>query len=619
MAIGMFFVSLLSICPLVGAETITITAEGEYVVGGGESMDIGDDMAQKKAEKNAAEEAGAFVKSYTKVRNLALEEDIIEVVANHAMKVTVLDRKRSVIGNLEGIKCVVKIKAVMTTEDVDANLKKAREDRGVIDSYNRLKADYDRQAREMESLKKRLTTARGEEKKQVLAEITIEEKRFKANLWLEKATDLRYQNHEMRLKAYDKAIELNPDLVEAYIGRAKLLGDISFGGCSTLSNKGTSECTKLLQNQNNALSDLDKVISLDKGYAEAYVVRAEVYNTTRNEQHRVAYSRSESTEALNKINNHYATLIIEALTSAISLKPDNPEYYSQRAHYYRVLRYDDDNAGSDMSRAIVLCRETNCGMLDSYYEKRAEIYLEAGKTELWEKDMAEAKKIYAARNEKYKETSVKDELIMQAIQKSELAKLKKELDARAFVERDEKETDETLKALDRKISQKNGNAEDYILRADLGAGQENKLRDYSEAIRLLTSGRQAGENALLLTRLYLYKAMAYEKQHDLALKELKDAQQLLDQHLPHALAIMKADNYLALLTGSEEEGMKKLMKMTRSEAEAFTWLEFTDKIVNTRAAIYEELGLPVKAKSEYQYLCEKLKDAQACKNLGRLK
>jgi len=42
-------------------------------------------------------------------------------------------------------------------------------------------------------------------------------------------------------------------------------------------------------------------------------------------------------------------------------------------------------------------------------------------------------------------------------------------------------------------------------------------------------------------------------------------------------------------------------------------------IVNSRAAICEELGLPGKAEAEYQYLCEKLKDVQACKNLERLK
>jgi len=183
----------------------------------------------------------------------------------------------------------------------------------------------------------------------------------------------------------------------------------------------------------------------------------------------------------------------------------------------------------------------------------------------------------------------------------------------------EQEAEGILKALDRKIAQKKGKAEDYILRADLGRSRENRLRDYSEAIRLLKSGGPEGENALLLVRVYFFKSMVYDKQLDSALKELQEAKKVLDQHLPHAIDLLKGDNYKAMMTGSDEEGMNKIMKLTRSEAEAMAWTEFADKIMNARAAIYEELGLPGKAKAEYQYLCEKLKDAQACKNVERLK
>ncbi|MEI8172764.1 MAG: hypothetical protein WCH07_04670 [Deltaproteobacteria bacterium] len=603
----------LSLFPTKGiCETREIIAEGKYVMGDGETPEVAGEKARKNAIRAAAEEAGAFVKSYSKVQNLTLAEDVVEVVANHAMKITVLDRKKSVVGDLDAIKFQVKIKAVMTTEEVAANLKKVREDRGVIDAYNRLKADYDRQAREMETLKKRLTEAGGEEKKQVLAEITNEEKRFKANLWLEKATEIGHG--EMALKAYDKAIELNPVLIETYIGRAKLVGGNSVEDCNKLLNKGPSECTGQQENLNKALSDLKKAISLDKGHAEAYVVRADVYNRIKDIQRLIAYSRKESIEALNEINKKYDSQIFDDINLAISLKPDNPEYCRKRAYYFKVLRDDDDNAISDMSRAIVLCRETDCSSLAAYYENRAEFYSYAGKMELWEKDMAEAKKIYAESEKIHagKATKVKD--ADDAMQKSEMANLAKKLyPGSTLIE--EKKKEQTLKALNRKISQKKGKAEDYILRADLSDRQENKLRDYSEAIRLLNLVKPEGENALLLIRVYLFKAMAYEKQHDSALKELKEAQQVLDQHLPRAIDLMKDNDYTAIKAGSQE----KLLKMTRSEAEACFWRMLAAHIVNSRAGIYEELGLPGKAKAEYQYLCEKLKDAPACKNLERLK
>jgi hypothetical protein len=608
----------LSLFPAKGiCETREIIAEGEYVMGDGETPAVAEERAMKKAKQNAAEEAGTFVKSYSKVQNLTLAEDVVEVVANHAMKITVLDKKRSAVGNLDAIKFQVKIKAVMTSEEVAANLKKVREDRGVIDAYNRLKADYDRQASEMETLKKRLTAAGGEEKKQVLAEITNEEKRFKANLWLEKATELHYQNGEMALKAYDKAIELNPALVEAYVGRAKLVGGNSVPDCNSLLNKGPSECTEQQEKLNKALSDLNKAISLGKGHAEAYVERADVYNQIKDVQLRVADSREESIEALRKIKKKYVSQIFDDLNRAISLKPDNPQYYEKRAYYFSDLCQDADvidNAISDISRSIVLCRETDCRMLSSYYSYRAEFYNFAGKIELSEKDKAESEKI-SAESKKIsagKEKVVKD--ADDAMQKSEMAKLAEKIYPGSTLV-DEKKKEQTLKALNRKISQKKGKAEDYILRADLSDRQENKLRDYSEAIRLLKSGRPEGENALLLIRVYLFKAMAYEKQRDSALKELKEAQPVLDQHLPRAIDLLKDDDYTATKAGSQE----KFLKMTRSEAEACFWRMLAAHIVNSRATIYEELDLPGKAKAEYQYLCEKLKDAQACKSVERLK
>ena len=528
----------LSLFPAKGiCETREIIAEGEYVMGAGETMAVAEERAMKKASQNAAEEAGAFVKSYSKVLNLTLAEDVVEVIANHAMKITVLDRKKSVIGDLDAIKFQVKIKAVMTTEEVAANLKKVREDRGAIDAYNRLKADYDRQSRDMDVLKKRLTEAGRDEKNQVLAEITNEEKRFKANLWLEKATDLRYRDGEMALKAYDKAVELNPALVEAYIERARLVGHNNAVDCDTLLSKGQSDCTGQQENLNKALADLNKAISLDKGHAEAYVVRADVYNNIRYLQWRVADPRKMSAEVLREINKKYASQIFEAINFAISLKPDNPEYYRQRAAYFKSLLDDDNRAISDMSRAIVLCRDAGCSALAYDYEKRAEFYRDTGEMELWKKDMAEANKIYAAGKEAFKEKDTKEELVIEALRKSEYAALKKELYAGIFM--DAKEAERTLEVLDRKISRKEGKAEDYILRADLARIQENKLRDYSEGIRLLKSGRPEGENALLLTRVHFDYAMAYDKHRDSGLRELDEAKKLLDQHLPRAIDLMK--------------------------------------------------------------------------------
>jgi tetratricopeptide (TPR) repeat protein len=621
---------LLFLFPVKGiCEMKEIIAEGEYVMGAGETMAIAEERAMKKAAQNAAEEAGAFVKSYSKVQNMTLTEDVVEVVANHAMKITVIGKKKSVIGDLDAIKFQVKIRAVLTTEEVAANLQKVREDKGVIESYNRLKADYDRQAREMETLKKRLTESGGEEKKRVLAQITNEENRFKANLWLEKADELRFvREGGMALKAYDKAIELNPALVEAYVGRAKLVDDNSVPDCNGLLNNGPSECTEQQKKLNKALSDLNKAISLDKGHAEAYAERANVYNQIKDVQLRVAKSHitdaqwrsrpRESSEVIEKIMKKYVSRIFDDLNRAISLKPDNPEYYIKRAEYCSDFRgyidYTIDNAISDISKVIVLYRAADHYHLSLYYLERARLYESADKKELMEKDIAKSKKIDAERGKKLSAGLEKEAKSDELWQKSEAGKLFQKIFGESRFEswrRDEEKIEQILKALNKKISQKQGEAEDYILRADLDRSKENKLRDYSEAIRLLKEGSPDGENALLLARVYLDKALAYEKQPDSALKELKEAQQVMDQHLPRAIALVKNEDKV----GSDE----KILKLSRSDAEAFVWMMLATNILNSRAVIYEELGLPGKAKAEYQYLCEKLNDAKACKDVERLK
>lgn len=105
-------------------EPVVITADGEYVMGAGESMEISEEKAKRKAIQQTAEQAGAYVKSYTKVKNLALESDVIEVIANHSMKIEIIDRKKAVVGDVDAIKFYVKIKATLSQEEIDRNLKK---------------------------------------------------------------------------------------------------------------------------------------------------------------------------------------------------------------------------------------------------------------------------------------------------------------------------------------------------------------------------------------------------------------------------------------------------------------------------------------------------------------
>lgn len=160
----------------------------------------------------------------------------------------------------------------MSQEEIESNLKKVMQDQSIVDSYNRLKSDFEKQNKEMERLKRQLELATGGDKMKIAKLISEEEKKYKANLWLERAQQLSSLfEREEALKAYKKALELNPDLPQAYFGIAKLILDENIG--EPIDDKEKEEKLKSLK---KAEENINKAILLDENYAEAYALRADI-------------------------------------------------------------------------------------------------------------------------------------------------------------------------------------------------------------------------------------------------------------------------------------------------------------------------------------------------------
>jgi tetratricopeptide (TPR) repeat protein len=316
------------------AETKEIIAEGEYIMGDGETMAVAEERAQKEASRHAAEEAGAFVKSYTKVKDMALQEDVIEVIANHSMKITILEKKRTMIG--DAVKFYSKIKAVVTTEEIEANLEKIAKDRSVVETYNRLKVEYDRQTKEMEELKKKLIMAKGENKKQLSAKIRDEENLFKANLLIEKGEQsLFYGRYMDAIEAFTSAIALNPNFAYAYALRGGVYLEIG-------------------QND-KAYEDANKAIAIEPENPQFYALRAATYSGCSES----GWANCE--KALNDIEK------------AIRLKPESYEFYVARAGIYHQANMPD-KAIEDFNKATVLgLRDEWPYLLAVAYLKKAQL------------------------------------------------------------------------------------------------------------------------------------------------------------------------------------------------------------------------------------------------------
>lgn len=349
MAIMMFLLSLLSVCPSVWAEMRTFAAEGEYVMGEGETMEVAGEKARKNAIRAAAEEAGAFIRSFTKVQNLVLQEDVIEVVANHAMKVTVLDEQTDLVGK-KSVRFRTRIRATISSTEIEANIKKAQEDRTVVDAHRKLQEDYARLARETEDLKKKLQDASAGERKDILVKIGTEEIRFKANVLYEKGTRLFTETDDLNGadEALTQSIILNPGFAQAYALRAQV--------------RGARDWQKL----DPALADMERAIALEPKNAEFYMKRAQIHRGW----HRTGCERNNRTTC---------DRVFADMDRAIALEPENAWF-----HYYKgdllaeLERFDEAVAEVDQALRINSGTFTSGYGVVTAYMKRAQVQREKG-------------------------------------------------------------------------------------------------------------------------------------------------------------------------------------------------------------------------------------------------
>jgi tetratricopeptide (TPR) repeat protein len=288
----------------VTAQTREIIATGEYVMGDGETMAVSEERARINAVRQAAEEAGTLVKSYSKVHNMTLQEDVVEVIANHAMKITVLSKNRALMG--DALRFTVKIKAEISNADIDASLKRAADERQTIADYRKLKEEFERQSQMLETLKKQLATVPADQRKEVLGKIGENENQFRAALFLEEGLRrISALDNSGADTALTKAIELNPKLAQAYAARA--------------------EARLLFTDTPALMEDVNRAIALEPDNAGHYAVRA----------------RITAFKNCSEQNQKGCQEVIADIRKAKSLDPANPAYFTLLGAVYNALNQYD--------------------------------------------------------------------------------------------------------------------------------------------------------------------------------------------------------------------------------------------------------------------------------------
>ncbi len=160
------------------AEIKIIPAEADYIMGDGETPYFAEEMVLQKAKRLALEQAGTYVRSYTKVRNLDLTIDELETLAGGVLSVEILERRRTL--EADGTRFSVKIRATIDTQNVD-QLSGRIQKSDAVKQYAQLQDQYRRLTEEVELLKKQPVRAEhGFERQLILERIRSIESAFTA-------------------------------------------------------------------------------------------------------------------------------------------------------------------------------------------------------------------------------------------------------------------------------------------------------------------------------------------------------------------------------------------------------------------------------------------------------
>ena len=112
------------------AEVVTYEGIGQYVMSDFETPDVAKLRAKQRAEKSAQEKAGIFVKSNTKVVNLKLESEEIEVMTAGIMKVHSVTY--DVQSDASGFIFTSKVLVDIDTDEIDKWLEKEKKFRELL-------------------------------------------------------------------------------------------------------------------------------------------------------------------------------------------------------------------------------------------------------------------------------------------------------------------------------------------------------------------------------------------------------------------------------------------------------------------------------------------------------
>ena len=308
------------------AETKTFIKEYTYQAGDEDSKNSSRTIALREVKRLLLEELGTYLESETEVKNFKLTKDQITTLTAGLVSTEVIEDK------WDGKVYWLKAKITADPQDVIKSIDSLRKDREKVKELEELRKKSEALLKENERLNKELKTAKGDAKQESVKAYKQNIDNLNATEWFEKGYKLDESgNNADAVKAYSKAIELNPQRANAYLNRG-----ISYDK---------------LGNYQQAIKDYNKVIELNPQLADVYYhIRGFAYGELGNYQQ-----------------------AIKDYSKAIELYPQHVTAYISRGSAYGELG-NYQQAIKDYSKAI----ELNPQHVNAYYYFRGVAYLNLG-------------------------------------------------------------------------------------------------------------------------------------------------------------------------------------------------------------------------------------------------
>lgn len=251
------FLFLLFIPHIIYAETKTFIKEYTYQASEDDSRNSSRTLALREVKRLLLEELGTYLESVTEVQNFQLTKDQIITLTAGIVQTQIVDEK------WDGHAYWLKLKITADSGNVIKSIDALRKDRQKTKELEDVRKRSDELSREVERLRKELTAVKDENRAKKQAAYNEAINGLTAIEWYEKGfASTMLGNHSDGINAFTKAIELNPEYVEAYVSR-----------CLTYAIIGNSRL---------AIEDCNKAIKLNPKDAVTYVRRGTAHNRLGN-------------------------------------------------------------------------------------------------------------------------------------------------------------------------------------------------------------------------------------------------------------------------------------------------------------------------------------------------